>query len=94
MIGSFSRIPYTQFAGALAPVALVGLVLTVALIALLHRGGVSPARATSTRRRRGCGSNRVLMWRALAATGAGDRAVLRRRSRRPRRRSSSARCCC
>ena len=37
MIGSFSHIPYTKFALALAPVALVGLVVTVALIALLHR---------------------------------------------------------
>src|SRR6266550_2433881 len=38
MIGSFSQIPYTQFAASLAPVALIGLVLTVALIALFHRG--------------------------------------------------------
>ncbi len=37
MIGSMSGIPYTQFAAALAPVALIGLVLTVALLALLHR---------------------------------------------------------
>src|SRR5271166_6177877 len=38
MIGSFSRIPYLQFTAALAPVALLGLLLTVALLALLHRG--------------------------------------------------------
>ena len=37
MIGSFSQIPYTQFALALGPVALVGLIVTVALIALFHR---------------------------------------------------------
>ena len=37
MIGSFSRIPYATFAAALAPVALAGLVSTIALIALLHR---------------------------------------------------------
>ena len=37
MIGSFSHIPYTKFALALAPVALVGLIITVVLIALLHR---------------------------------------------------------
>ncbi len=36
MIGSFSHIPYTKFALALAPVALVGLLVTVALIALFH----------------------------------------------------------
>ena len=37
MIGSFSHIPYATFALALGPVALVGLVVTVALIALFHR---------------------------------------------------------
>ena len=37
MIGSMSGIPYTRFAAALAPVALIGLLLTVALLALLHR---------------------------------------------------------
>src|ERR1700732_2862759 len=38
MIGSFSHIPYAQFAASLAPVALIGLVVTVALITLFHRG--------------------------------------------------------
>src|SRR5271169_5472778 len=37
MIGSFSHIPYTKFLLALAPIALVGLVITAALIALFHR---------------------------------------------------------
>jgi Na+/H+ antiporter NhaD/arsenite permease-like protein len=37
MIGSMSGIPYTRFTAALAPVALIGLLLTVALLALLHR---------------------------------------------------------
>jgi Na+/H+ antiporter NhaD/arsenite permease-like protein len=37
MIGSFSQLPYTQFAAALAPVALLGLVLTFALLVVLHR---------------------------------------------------------
>ncbi|MBZ5724322.1 MAG: anion transporter [Acidobacteriia bacterium] len=37
MIGSFSHIPYRAFAGALAPVAAVGLLLTVAVIALVYR---------------------------------------------------------
>src|SRR5689334_9291060 len=36
MIGSFSQIPYGVFAGALAPVSAAGLVLTVALLALLY----------------------------------------------------------
>src|ERR1700736_5769087 len=38
MIGSFSQIPYAQFTASLAPVALVGLVLSFVLIALFHRG--------------------------------------------------------
>src|ERR1700716_216138 len=37
MIGSFSHIPYAEFASALAPVALIGLIITGALIALFHR---------------------------------------------------------
>ena len=43
MIGSFSHIPYTKFALALAPVALVGLIITVALIALFHRAEFTAA---------------------------------------------------
>src|SRR2546429_171349 len=37
MIGSFSRISYVEFAAALAPVALCGLIVTIVVIALLHR---------------------------------------------------------
>ncbi|HEV3333723.1 MAG TPA: anion transporter [Bryobacteraceae bacterium] len=37
MVGSFSRIPYRTFAAALAPVAAMGLILTVAVIALVYR---------------------------------------------------------
>jgi Na+/H+ antiporter NhaD/arsenite permease-like protein len=37
MIGSFSQIPYSVFTAALAPVAAVGLVLTVALLAVCYR---------------------------------------------------------
>jgi Na+/H+ antiporter NhaD/arsenite permease-like protein len=37
MIGSFSHIPYRAFAAALAPVAAAGLVLTIAVIALVYR---------------------------------------------------------
>ena len=36
LIGSLSQIPYGSFAAALSPVALVGLLLTTALIALFH----------------------------------------------------------
>jgi Na+/H+ antiporter NhaD/arsenite permease-like protein len=37
IIGTISHIPYGTFAGALAPVAAVGIVLTIVLIALLNR---------------------------------------------------------
>ncbi len=37
IIGSLSRIPYAEFAAALAPVAAIALVLTVVLLALLFR---------------------------------------------------------
>src|SRR6202521_5751128 len=36
-IGSISHIPYGSFAAALSPIAAVGLVLTIALIAAMHR---------------------------------------------------------
>ncbi len=38
IVGSLSHIPYAAFTAALAPVALVGLLMTVALIALIYRG--------------------------------------------------------
>jgi Na+/H+ antiporter NhaD/arsenite permease-like protein len=67
MIGSYSHIPYTQFALALAPVALVGLIVTAALIALFYReeffGGVR-LQATLSRMT----ANRALAIRALLAT--------------------------
>ncbi len=67
MIGSFSRIPYLHFAAALAPVAVAGLVLTVVLVALLHRSefraGVRLEPAIRQPR-----SNTVLVIRSLLAT--------------------------
>ncbi|MGH6875771.1 MAG: anion transporter [Rhizomicrobium sp.] len=36
VIGSLSRIPYGSFSAALSPVAIMGLLLTIALIALFH----------------------------------------------------------
>jgi len=67
MIGSFSHIPYANFAAALAPVALFGLLLTIILIALFHRhefarGARLTAPSTPIR------LHRVLMWRALVGT--------------------------
>src|SRR5580700_8181344 len=67
MIGSFSQIPYAQFTASLAPVALIGLVLTFVLIALFHRGefagGARLVAVTPPAR-----TYRVLMLRALIAT--------------------------
>ncbi|HET7884145.1 MAG TPA: anion transporter [Acetobacteraceae bacterium] len=66
MIGSFSQIPYAQFATSLAPVALIGLVLTIALLALVHRRDLRAlgrvGRAPRVR------VNRVLVIRSLLAT--------------------------
>jgi Na+/H+ antiporter NhaD/arsenite permease-like protein len=67
MIGSFSHIPYAKFTFALAPIALVGLAMTAALIALFNRdeffaGGrleATPIKVTF---------NRVLVVRAALAT--------------------------
>jgi Na+/H+ antiporter NhaD/arsenite permease-like protein len=67
MIGSFSQIPYTTFALALGPVALVGLIVTAGLVALFHReefasGGQMTTVKVDIR------INRVLVARALVAT--------------------------
>jgi Na+/H+ antiporter NhaD/arsenite permease-like protein len=67
LIGSFSHIPYANFALALAPVALVGLVITVALIALFHRtefAGAAGLEAPPPK----AAAHRVLVIRALLAT--------------------------
>jgi Na+/H+ antiporter NhaD/arsenite permease-like protein len=67
MIGSFSRIPYAAFAGALGPVALAGLVITVGLVSICHRGEFADRRAI-TATKVNVRVNRVLVARALAAT--------------------------
>jgi Na+/H+ antiporter NhaD/arsenite permease-like protein len=68
MIGSFSGIPYTHFVTALAPVALIGLLLTIGLLALVHRadlrGGAVQPHAPRVR------INRTLVVRSLTATAA------------------------
>ena len=72
IIGSLSRIPYTTFAAALAPVAAVALVLTVALLAITFRAEfwtkevlmISPASAEATAHRAG----RFLLARSLVVT--------------------------
>jgi Na+/H+ antiporter NhaD/arsenite permease-like protein len=65
MIGSFSAIPYVDFAVALAPVALVGLLMTFMLLALAHRrhlrADANQARVPTLR------TYRVLLLRSLLA---------------------------
>ncbi|HUB32457.1 MAG TPA: anion transporter [Bryobacteraceae bacterium] len=67
MIGSFSGIPYRAFAASLAPVAAVGLVLTVAVIALIYRSEFAgqPKFAIEHRAPR---VHRFLLWKSLAAS--------------------------
>jgi len=67
MIGSFSQIPYVNFVMTLGPIALIGLVVTVALVALMHReefADEAPLKMPKTTVR----FNRVLVLRALLAT--------------------------
>ena len=69
LIGSFSQIPYATFAMALGPVALVGLILTVGLVALFHReefAGAQRITAVKVKIR----VNRMLVARALVATAS------------------------
>jgi Na+/H+ antiporter NhaD/arsenite permease-like protein len=67
MIGSFSHIPYTKFALALGPVALIGLIITMALIALFHRAEFAGAARVEAPPPK-VDANRVLVMRALVAT--------------------------
>ncbi|MDR3517549.1 MAG: anion transporter [Azospirillaceae bacterium] len=67
MIGSFSHIPYTAFALALGPVALIGLVLGVGLIALFHHADLTGAAFAEAPRKK-VNANQGLVIRALAAT--------------------------
>jgi Na+/H+ antiporter NhaD/arsenite permease-like protein len=68
-IGSLSRIPYRAFAAALAPVAAVGLVLTVVTIALVYRGefrGQNLLRADH----RPVRIHGALLWKSVAVSAA------------------------
>jgi Na+/H+ antiporter NhaD/arsenite permease-like protein len=66
MIGSLSRIPYSQFTAVLTPVAAAGLVLTFLVIALLYRQellGRQPVQVQEMRVR----LNQALLWKSAAA---------------------------
>ena len=69
MIGAFSHIPYLRFAGALAPVAAVGLGLTVLLIALVYRNEFKAAPRVDIVKPR-VRVNRVLLWKSMIAAAA------------------------
>jgi Na+/H+ antiporter NhaD/arsenite permease-like protein len=66
MIGSLSQIPYTKFMLALGPIALVGLAVTVALVALLHRDEFADSVQLEAPKP-DFHVNRVLLIRALSA---------------------------
>ena len=67
MIGSFSGIQYRTFAAALSPVAAVGLVLTVAVIAAVYHREFRLQERMALERR-SVRINRVLMWKSLAVS--------------------------
>ena len=67
MIGSFSLIPYRTFAAQLAPVAAAGLVLTIAVIALVYRAEFR-LRAPLQVQHRPVRVNRPLLWKSLAVS--------------------------
>ena len=67
MIGSFSGIQYRTFAAALSPVALVGLAMTVAVIAAIYHREFRLQEKVALERRP-MRINRVLMWKSLAVS--------------------------
>ena len=66
MIGSFSRIPYAEFARALAPVAAVGCILTVVVIALVYRREFRREESLPLVEHHATHVNRFLLWKSLA----------------------------
>ncbi len=69
MIGSFSRIPYRTFSAALAPIAAVGLVLTIAVIALVYRAEFR-SEETLQPEHRAVRLHKPLLLKSLAASAA------------------------
>ena len=67
MIGSFSGIHYRTFAAALAPVAAIGLAMTVAVIAAIYHREFGLQEQVSLERRH-VRVNRMLMWKSLAVS--------------------------
>jgi Na+/H+ antiporter NhaD/arsenite permease-like protein len=68
MIGSFSGIGYRTFAAVLSPVAVIGLVMTVAVIAATYHREFRLQEKVALDRRP-VRVNRALMWKSLAVSG-------------------------
>ena len=69
LIGTFSHIPYPTFAAALAPVAFLGLILTVLLLYLVYHREFASRFSTATVEREKV-TNPGLMWRTVIAAAA------------------------
>src|SRR5262249_52503039 len=69
IIGSLSQIPYGVFAAALSPVALGGLAVTIAMIALAYRSEFL-VRETLRGEETSVRYNRKLVWRAVLVAAA------------------------
>ena len=82
------------FAAALAPVALVGLVLTVGLVALLHRAEFTDGATLHAGADADVRVNRVLMSARAGRDRRADRAVLRRPAAGQGGDHHRRRCCC
>ncbi len=67
MIGSFSRIPYSEFLAREAPVAVVGLLVALATLAAVYWKDFRIEEPVTTERPR-VRVNRVLMWKSLAVS--------------------------
>lgn len=67
LIGSFSGIPYREFAAALAPVAAVGLVAVVGVLAVAYRREFAEESRLGLKHRP-VRINRVLLWKSLVVS--------------------------
>jgi len=67
MIGSFSGIGYREFSAALAPIAAAGLVVLIALLALIYRREFRQEPALAAEHRP-VHVDRVLLWKSLLAS--------------------------
>ena len=67
MIGTFSGIPYRTFTAALAPVAAIGLVLTIAVIAIVYRAEFRQENQLALAHRPPR-VHRALMWKSVLAS--------------------------